>query len=312
MAELVEGMCELFRGRLDAYGTDEGGCDKTGFEFRDDGAYKEYMRRMSLHLAGATPFGVYPLVAPLNRSEAEFHVRWGCTDLDYEPATDAVNIARIMHAVGLNAWVERSRSKGYHVWTFASEWVPAEIMRNALLAVHQFLDIPAKEVNPKQTRLQADQIGNYVRVPYPGILTGRNGYRQTIYKTDGSNIYGFEPFVADALAQRNTAGDYAAVAARYVPPKPKQRIIYTGLEGTLEDVTPQLNADAFNAWKHGPRPGHDRSSSLARLAHNCRESGITPDQAMLVMVDADARWGKFSERADGEAQLQRMVENAYG
>lgn len=318
--DLVDGMCELFRGRLDAYGTDYGGCDKVTDEVLGviGGTEEEYRRRMSNHLAGTEPFGIYPRVeltpSDLDRSNPGAYVRWGCTDLDYtdNPAA-AKNIARTLHHFGINAWVETSRSKGFHVWTFSYEWVPAETMRNALLAVHQILDIRPTEVNPKSVHGGATGIGNYVRIPYPGYLAGDRGdFRQTVQDLAVFKPLPLDVFVEAAISKRSSNLQYQKLASRYVPPAPKSNVAIGAVLADMKSITTKLNKEGFFAFEYGPRDGHDRSDSLARLAHNCRESNLTPSEAYAIVQDADARWGKFSERPDCEEQLEKLVRNAYG
>lgn len=309
---------ELFRGRLDGYGTEAGGCDAAEKDRDEYGHTCEpyldweptqgnYQHRIYDHLNGTQPVGIYPLMDTLE-------VWWGCTDLDNGEAIDwprAQHIARLLKLAGVNAWIERSRSKGYHVWTFASEPVPAATMRNALLAIHQKLEIPAKEVNPKQTTLEGLKgYGNYVRLPYPGI--GTPGRRCVVDPATGEPLTVTE-FVTVAHDTRSSLKHYEAVAARYVPPPPPTPIIIDPYHAAaLDELVAVMKGELKMSFTFGPKPGHDRSDSLARLAHLCRETDdFTAAEALLVVTDADRRWGKFSERADGPAQLMKLVENAY-
>ena len=346
--DLVEDMCDLFRGRLDAYGTDEGGCDRVdpprcgcdvGFGGQSKGVRhvadcgrpappfdyeQEYRRRMTAHLVGASPFGVYPLVHHPNSPEStslapEWLTRWGCTDLDNVTSPAAArNIARLLHHWGLNAWVEVSRSKGFHVWSFSYEWVPAETMRNTFLAAHQVLGIAAKEVNPKQVSLKGEQLGNYVRVPYPGAYWTEDELpdtkRQCVYDIDTGQPIGLTQWVGAALHTRSSPLQYEKASSRYKAPPPREPVEVNPGVGNrpVWAIAQELNKEGFCAWKYGPKEGYDRSSSLARLAHNCRESDLTTGEAFAILLDADNRWGKFSERPDQEEQLMKMIERAYG
>lgn len=250
--------------------------------------------------------GIYPLMDDLT-------VRWGCTDLDNgEADLEAANdIATMLRAAGLNAWVERSRSKGFHVWTFANEPVPAATMRNALLAVHQILEIPAKEVNPKQVSLDgtAKGLGNYVRLPYPGALAMHTAYNERQVMIG----IGLPEFVKCALPRRNSAADYERLAQAYIPPPPP-KLVDIGEEPTLDrTLTARLSKPAYLAWRYGPTEGHDRSSSMFRLACMCQEDGLTAGEALTIVRDLDNRLlHKFTDRPDGEEQLRKMITRAYG
>jgi hypothetical protein len=147
---------KLFRGRGDVYGSETGGCIKMPLT----------REVFDSHLAGDTPVGVYPMV-PL---KGDWYTIWGCSDIDVEDMPAAFNLREALEAGGVHAFVEKSRSKGYHVWVFASEPVLASDMRRMLLAAHQVADYPAREVNPKQEQLTSImQYGNYVRLPYPEL-----------------------------------------------------------------------------------------------------------------------------------------------
>lgn len=304
-ASTAEQFAALFQGRMNAYGTEAGGCDKVDILDGWEGAL-EYEGRIDCHLSGDTPMGVYPLTDNLT-------VMWGCTDLDYtEDPTEALNLATMLRAAGVNAWVEVSRSKGYHVWTFASEPVPAQVMRNAMLAVHQMLEIPATEVNPKQTSLDGLKgFGNYVRLPYPGAIeTGvtANGRQMVMGVHQSLNL---NLFVTQAYDSRSPLGAYVKLAALYDAPPPPKRVDIDTEPEVDGMIIAKMSKPGYLALRYGPREGRDRSSSLMRLAHICHEDGLTPAECLAVVRQADLRWGKFSLRADCEDQLHRMVTHAY-
>jgi hypothetical protein len=129
----------LFRGRGDVYGHEEGRCVK---EPLTHNIFQQ-------HLDGVQAIGVYPMV-PINNVH---HVVWGCSDIDIEDLGGARKIQSALSAVNVTSFVERSRSKGYHVWVFAEQVVPASDMRRMLLCAHQVAEYPAREVNPKQETL---------------------------------------------------------------------------------------------------------------------------------------------------------------
>lgn len=291
----------LFAGRTDAYGTDAGGCERTTTTDPQD-----YERRIAAHLVGSNPMGVYPL-----RDDGT--VWWGCTDLDGGDADwpKALGIATALRALGVNAHIERSRSKGFHVWSFAAEPVPGGTMRNAFVAVHQALGIPATEVNPKQTELNGG-LGNYVRLPYVAATVEERD-RQVMVSDDNTPLT-FRPWVYGAHADRSPASAYGAIEDTYyqVPPAPR-RVEWSSSVPTVDGtITSRLNKQGYLAWRYGPTEGHDRSSSLMRLAYLGAESGLQPAETLAVIRDLDDRLlHKFTDREDGEQQLMKMVERAY-
>ena len=190
--EIVSGFVTLFRGRGDCYGGDEGKC-----------VYRPLNRDVfQQHLTDGPYIGVYPAVP---RGTAESICVWGCTDIDVESLDDARLMQRTLEMAGVVAFVERSRSKGYHVWVFASDPVPAETMRRMLLVAHQVADYPAREVNPKQSNVSASKVGNYVRLPYPGGLKGTPERR--VILDDNDQPVPLDEFVRSALSSRTSVED---------------------------------------------------------------------------------------------------------
>ena len=174
----------VFQGFPYAYGTDSGGCRWTPLS-------TELFER---HLEGSEMIGVYPMVYDPYKKETGpegflqsgepldsrpiypdmkrdlWMCMWGAIDID-EGDTDseiiAKNAVKLFEALEITAWLERSRSKGYHVWVFAEEWTPVTLMRKALQAVMQLAGGDYDAVYPKSDWLDGPP-GNYIRLPYGG------------------------------------------------------------------------------------------------------------------------------------------------
>jgi hypothetical protein len=84
-----------------------------------------------------------------------------------------------------------------------------------------------------------------------------------------------------------------------------------GLE--VAPIVTQLGGTVSRIWHEGPKYGHDRSSTLARLAHELRERDVDRDLALQIVAAADDRWGKgFADRGEsGVRVLNKIIENAY-
>jgi hypothetical protein len=300
----------LFQGRYDAYG-DAGAEPKA---VRKPLTRKEWDWHL-LDPDGARPLGIYPLTDKLG-------VHWGCTDIDTgeEAIVQARNLQNVLKVLGITSWVERSRSKGWHVWVFAEELVDANHMRNALLLAHQVAGVPPTEVNPKQVSLQHTEhgLGNWVRLPYPGGDNARLEDRQVIVGEDGLSVP-LVTFTNKALATRVSAAKLAEVAALYIaPPPPKRTPIVGEYDGDLEVLRSKLSGLGNRIFIEGPlqaragKAGRDRSGTLARLAYTMAEGGaLTPAEALALLRDADLRWGKYHDRADGEQQLEKIIDWAW-
>ena len=291
---MIDNFIKLFRGRGDAYGAWEGGCIRQPLT-RD---------LFESHLKDGPHIGVYPLV-PFKDG---WGCVWGCTDIDVDDLDAARNIQTAFKIKDITSWVEKTR-KGYHVWVFTPELVSAATMRRAFLAVHQAVNYPATEVNPKQESAGTG-LGNYVRLPYHGQLnaTGENRYMLD----ENSNPIQFETFVELAMSSMASSEQLESIASLWKQAEP-QRFVSNTLAPMEVKLILMKSADAipYVIWRDGPLEGQDRSTALVRLAHKLHEGGIEPDEAFAVLKSADARWGKFYLRNDGDKELMKIVERTY-
>ena len=116
------------------------------------------------HLSGSKPYGAYLLTKDVSKAVViDFDTP------DKLPPTEF--LTRAKH-YGINAYLERSKSKGYHAWIFFEE--SGVLARKARLVVHQILDeisYPDTEVFPKQDSLGPNaRYGNFINTPLFGAL----------------------------------------------------------------------------------------------------------------------------------------------
>lgn len=305
--ELTDRFADLFQGRTDAWGAVHG-----------ESKHEPVTRNLwDDHLYGSGSLGIYPLVPDAGGGEPLVH--WGCSDIDrgLEMLVLAKNLHRALAALGLTSWIERSKGKGYHVWVLSADWVPAEYMRRALLVAHQLAGVPPTEVNPKQTSTAnlAVGLGNYVNLPYAKRFADMGKRVVLDPATDFGVPMRLDHFVdaAEGFAL-NDVRDIAKAAQLYVPPPPKAAVEIAEYDGSIDDVVRKLGGLAFTIFSSGPtdRFGYKRFRTAQRLAYLCKESGLTPAEAFAVLMDSDARWGKFAERPDRDLRIKEMVERAYG
>jgi hypothetical protein len=281
---------DLFSGRDDAYGSWEGGCIKQ--PVRQD--------LFMSHLLGDIGIGIYP-VTPDN------HTRWGCSDIDV-PDLDAVrNLQTALAIKQVRTWVERSR-RGYHLWLFATEPVPAATMRRCLLSAHQVCEYPAKEVNPKQESVTSGY-GNYVRLPYFGGWDKQPTER--IVLADDETPLSLAEFVTQAHGQRVTPDRIQAVAQLWKPPVSAPTVTRTGKPMSLGELKYMMSPYTYTILNDGPLEGSDRSSTLVRLAARLRSDGLMAAETLTVLLEADKKWGKYHLRENGDAYLEQIVMKVY-
>jgi hypothetical protein len=116
------------------------------------------------HLQGKKPYGVYLLVTERTKAIAvDFD------DSDANPPTEFVNVAK---NYGLPAYIETSKSKGFHVWIFFNEkGVKASKARLVVANILEEIGHRNTEIFPKQDFLD-DQtsFGNFINAPLFGRL----------------------------------------------------------------------------------------------------------------------------------------------
>jgi hypothetical protein len=313
--EFIEGFELLFRGRADARGTETGGCE------RQPVGEKSFCD----HLEGNMGLGIYPMVPfPIEGSDSGqvcWKVRWGCVDLDvkadhkrrwdYNTKKDAwiaaCNLELALSEFGIRAWIESTKSGGFHVWVFVNEWVPALYMRNALLVACQIADVPPTEVNPKNTDFDSvDTLGNYVRLPYLGALSG-NTQRPILHPTTSAPMNWVE-FVDEAMNERAHFDKIKAVHLLWRPPVKAAPIMRDMTVPAHDLMSRRLKAVVEN----GPLKAEDRSGWLYYVARLCADDGLTINEACDIVTRCDdMHTRKFTERQDGHTQIMRTVERAY-
>ena len=300
----------LFGGNEAAHGTEAGGCVR---EPVTDDSYR-------LHLVGEVPLGIYPMVF----TPQDWMVRWGCIDLDiksptkrrwdYETQDDAWiasrNLELALAHLDIHAWTESTKSGGFHVWVFATSWVPAVTMRRALLVACQLADVPPSEVNPKSEGFDDPlTLGNYVRLPYKGWDADK--IERPIVDGTGDFI-SLPEFIDTAWQHRVNLDTLEAAASLWVAPQaaPVNRVPFspTRIAATTGTLSRRLQAVVTN----GPLKAEDRSGWLYYVARLCNEEGMSQNEAVNVLQLCDeTHTHKFIDRADGERRLIETVGRAY-
>lgn len=292
---LLADFVTLFEGRRDVYGSWDGPQVANGGDYRF----------MFDHLGDGPYVGVYPLTD-------DNTVGWGCIDIDGKDFTDPDNnyppvlwpweamwqiagdLQDALAYKDCRAWTEKTKN-GIHVWVFASERVPATVMRYALLAACDVANYKPKEVNPKQVEVsETKRYGNFVRLPYYGALKTMPSDR---FVVDEDGPMTLETFTRTALTCRTSLTVLASMATCYAPPIANVASVDTSAdtqsrEATFRMLAPILPPVVNLMFENGPLG--DRSSALVKAALILRDEGWRP-QAVFTVVDAlDRRLGKFA------------------
>lgn len=315
MSQLVDDFIALFDGRHDAVGTEQGGCLRV--ESLPNTTFEERLK-WHLKLGGENAIGVYPLT---HQPDGWF-VHWGCVDFDEgEEASwvHARNLQKVLAKVGVCGWIERSRSKGYHVWAFArrGEWHPAGMVRRGLLVATQLAKAPTKEINPKaEGHDDPAFLGNYVRLPYPGMLDTPLGIAdgaRRVMVMDGGQSWNLPAFVEEAHALAGLDG-LEKLAAHWKPPVRVSEIPKGEAVSEIdEDIVRRMGGLAYTIWKDGQLEGADRSGTLYKLGVKLFEDGAhTFEECIAILKDVDERLlQKYSGRADFDQRITEIMEKVW-
>ena len=303
--ETIKGFADLFRGGKVAIDTGE-----IRPWTNHDGTFvaaqgEDYETKIKDHLQADPAIGVYPLFA----EEDGLKVYWGCVDFDegiQESYIHAKNVYEVLKQLDVQSWIERSRSKGYHLWVFFTAPMYAKEIREGLIGACDIVEAPTKEVNPKQVELSERGWGNGVRLPYAGNRE-RGGYNEMDRPEYSFSMVPVKTFVEEAIKTRITPDCWEPVTALYKPPEPfkPQKTGYT--------PTGPLRGLAGAIRKNGPRPTEtlpkgDRSATLFSLACQMIRQGYPPDTVFNELKSADKEWGgKYDSRQDGDTQIWRIV-----
>lgn len=111
------------------------------------------------HLEGKVGIGIIPI-----RDDAT--VRWGAIDIDVYPLDINALFNKVVR-LDLPVLVLRTKSGGAHVTCYASEPIPAKVMRQRLMEMAVALGYPGVEIYPKQVSLASERdVGNWLNMPY--------------------------------------------------------------------------------------------------------------------------------------------------
>ena len=116
------------------------------------------------HIEGRRPYGVYLLV--------QDHTRAMAVDFDQERLDLPLGFIAAARKHGLAPYIERSKSKGYHVWVFfGSDGVLTATARRVAQQLLAEIGEPNVEVFPKQDSLDTRTVyGNFINAPLFGGL----------------------------------------------------------------------------------------------------------------------------------------------
>jgi len=111
------------------------------------------------HLDGIRSLGIIPICD-------DGTVMWAALDIDSYGANVCATMNQFIKEHGLPFIVVRSKSGGAHVYVFFTEKIKASEVVKKLKAFAQAMGFDGTEIFPKQIKLEEDQYGNWLNMPY--------------------------------------------------------------------------------------------------------------------------------------------------
>ncbi len=160
----LKAFMDLFRGRTDAWGSVEGRSNK-------ETVTPEHYRK---HLMGERSMGCYMLLDTAlgpDGKELDTGTCWFyAVDIDQKKFELALGVQQGFAKRNIPVYIAESKGKGFHVYGFGSEPLPAKQVRNLCYAILAEMGLTA-EVFPKQDKLdkKVTPLGNYINLPCHGF-----------------------------------------------------------------------------------------------------------------------------------------------
>ncbi|MBO6206100.1 MAG: hypothetical protein J6O73_04090 [Lachnospiraceae bacterium] len=220
-------MLPVFTGREDMYSTEGMGVDRNrGIEAVTRPLTEDVLKE---HLQGKKTIGTY-----LQRPNGT--VRCMVFDVDiskkvllqYDRGTDvfkkylekalrrAMEIVKVLRDAGIVGYVEYSGCRGYHVWIFFTEWVPARyqvlLMETVTGQLAKEDDDIAIECFPGKMKQKPGKPGQPLKIPYG--IHGRTGERSYFIEENGDPVTDVNHFV-DGLSKTSLEVLKRVIAASF-------------------------------------------------------------------------------------------------
>jgi len=255
------------------------------------------------HLTGLCPFGVYLLVRDRTNAIA--------VDFD-EP--DPVPPRQFVHNAakrGLPAYIERSKSKGYHVWLFAqSGGILAAKGRYVAKSILRELGLPRVEVFPKQDHLDDGSYGNFINAPLFGRLTASG---RSVFIDPQQAMCPFpDQWAFLANIQRISEEQLDACPPTQIPaPTPQQRIPqdHPVPVPTMPPRAYALPPCVREMLAHGVSEG--QRVICFRLGVHMKRVGIPQDLAIVMLLAWAKKNHPFDKGILTDLEIIRQVTYAY-
>ena len=255
------------------------------------------------HLKGDRPYGVYLLTGDKTKALA--------VDFDEDELALPIAFVAGVKRYGMFSYIERSKSKGFHVWLFFEEPVEAKKARLVAKKILSDMGKPNTEIFPKQDGLNNLSYGNFINAPLFGKLVPKG---RTVFVEPGEpvkvcqnqwellqRIQKIPAIRLDAIIQSCNLKIYDPEPAPKEPEQTEQNTLEHsfGLPPCIRKILSE--GVTF-----------DQRTCTFRLAVNLKKAGLPLDMTIAVLTV----WAKKNRPQNGkriitETEIQSQAEYAY-
>jgi hypothetical protein len=284
----------IFTGRTDVFGTYD---PQTRRSWQVKKAVTAQVIRD--HLEGRAPYGVYLL--------GQDRIRAVAADFDHDDEQPPLSFQREAQKLGLAAYIERSKARGFHAWIFLDgAGVLASKARLVVLHLLKTIQAPQTEVFPKQNRLASPaQYGNFINAPLFGPLVSQG---RTVFLDGELNPYEDQWALLKSLSRASESALDIVIGEQNLnkPPPPAPRNRNQFVKGTgfgLPPCAQRMLAQGVTA---------NQRVACFRLACQLRKIGFPFDLAVVTL----SVWSQRNRPEEGKGiigpgELRSQVWSAY-
>jgi hypothetical protein len=301
-AEKIKIFKSLFMGLREVYGTYD---TRTGKVRQVKEAVTDEVIRA--HLTGRQSYGVYLLTGD----------RTGALAVDFDEDELCLPLSFVAGArrYDMPAYIERSKSKGYHVWIFFEvEAVPAYKARLVAQKILADMGKPATEMFPKQDAL-ADGIsyGNFIHAPLFGALVPK-GRTVFVDPAEPTRVYP-DQWELLARVQRIPEVRLDAVirSCNLMPRSPSDEKQKSGNRSESDDKTSPFGLPPCARRMLAKGVTSHQRVSCFRLAVHLKRNGMPYDLAVVTLK----AWARKNQPANDkriitDAEITSQAKCAFG
>ena len=277
---------DLFKGRTDVYGINQ-------FCLKEEPTSKIY----SGHLSGVKRIGIYPILQ-------DNTTNWLAIDIDDGDFDKALRFKKRSAHYDMHSYIERSKSKGYHVWTFFEKPIPAVDAR----LIAEFLSEEAEfkaEIFPKQDEItERNPFGNFIFLPLFGP-DARND--KTIFVTDENKTFIKNPDGLSRIKKTPVAVVNDIIATNNLIRKEsfyaKEDSDVVESAKISKGILPCIEKIKEGKMKNGD----GRNECSFRLAIFYKERGMSKEEVSLLLL----KWDSLNKDELGPHEITNTIESVF-